>query len=198
MSDYFKYFPQIQYGGKVVTNITRRVKILDNIENDPYAYLPYTVKDNETPEEVAHLYYGDVAHVWIVWYSNNIVDPYFDWPLTYRDLEATLVKKYKVQAETDEGRELSDLEIVNWTMDTSTNENILYYYDSEGSRVTKDTVINAAHFFNGSNPSEGWLAMRIYESEEKSNEEKRVIRLLNRNYTDLATENLKRIMNGRK
>lgn len=193
MPDYFKYFPKIEYNGKVVTDITKRAKILDDVENDPYAYMPYTIKDGESPEEIAQFYYGDVAHVWLVWYSNQTIDPYFDWPLPYVEWEKTLAKKYKAQAEKDLNRtDLTDDEIVQWTQSNATNENILYYYDEDDTHLSKDSIIN------GSVPSSGWIAKRIYEYEDDTNEAKRDIRLMNKSYLDLATDNLKRIMNGRK
>jgi hypothetical protein len=189
MSKYFKFFPTITYGDKVVTDITRRAKILEDIESNTYAYLPYTVKDMERPEDVALGYYGDPSLVWLVYYSNNIVDPYHEWPLDFTNFEKMIVKKHKAEAEKSMGTTLKDQEIINWTQNTTTNDNILYYYDSDNNRISKDTIINGAVAL------EGWTAMRIYDSEFLENENKREIRLMNKMYASQAVENLKKVIN---
>jgi len=189
MPKYFSYFPEISYNGKVVKDITRNARILDSVESNPYSYLPYTIKDEERAEDIAQHYYGDINLVWLVYYSNKIVDPYFEWPVSFQNFERTLVKKYKVQAEKSEGTTLKDSEVLNWTQKTTTNDNILYYYDEDDNRVSKDTIINSAI------PTSGWTAMRIYDKELADNEAKRNIQLLNRVYTDIAVENLKKVIN---
>lgn len=79
---------------KTVTDITRRVKIIDDIRRDPYGFLPYTVKDDDRPEDVARYYYGDANKVWIVYMANSIVDPYTQWPLSNDNLDKTIRAKY--------------------------------------------------------------------------------------------------------
>ena len=79
--EFFADFPIIKYNNEPVRDISVRIDILENIKTDPYAFLPYTVKNGERAEEVAYLYYGNPKYVWIVYLSNNIIDPYFEWPL---------------------------------------------------------------------------------------------------------------------
>lgn len=100
MSHYFRYFPSTTYMNKTVTDITRRVSIIESIEKDPYGFLPYTVKDGDRPEDVARYYYGDTNKVWIVYLSNNIIDPYTQWPLSNADLDKTIRAKYSRDAKT--------------------------------------------------------------------------------------------------
>jgi len=94
MSKYFTYFPKVSYLNKSVTDITRRVKINENLLVDPYAFLPYTVSGEDRPEDVAYYYYGDQNKVWLVYLANNIIDPYTQWPLSNSNLDKTLDKKY--------------------------------------------------------------------------------------------------------
>ena len=56
--------------------------------------LPYTVIVPEKPDDVAFNYYGDTTYSWLVLISNNILDPYFEWPMSTREFEAYLKKKY--------------------------------------------------------------------------------------------------------
>lgn len=96
MSNYFKLFPTTTYENRLVTDITRRVRIVEQLSTDPYAILPYVVKEGERPEDVAYYYYGDQNKVWMVYLANNIVDPYIQWPLDDQNLYYTLLKKYEI------------------------------------------------------------------------------------------------------
>jgi hypothetical protein len=96
MSDYFKLFPTTTYDNRLVTDITRRPRIVEQLATDPYAILPYVVKEGERPEDVAYYYYGDQNKVWMVYLANNIVDPYIQWPLDDQNLYYTLLKKYEI------------------------------------------------------------------------------------------------------
>lgn len=94
MSRYFRYFPTVNYNGEKVVNISRRVKVSDSLMNDPYLYLPYTIKEDDRAEDIAYYYYGDVNKVWMIYLANNIVDPYTQWVLNSDDFEKTIRKKY--------------------------------------------------------------------------------------------------------
>jgi len=48
----------------------------------------------EKPDDVAYNYYDSAAYSWLVLISNNILDPYFEWPMDTREFEAYLKKKY--------------------------------------------------------------------------------------------------------
>jgi hypothetical protein len=94
MAKYFRYFPKIEYNGLSVTDITRRVKVAEKLQADPYLFLPYTVTDDDRAEDIARLYYGDVNKVWMIYLANNIIDPYTQWPLSNEKFESTIRKKY--------------------------------------------------------------------------------------------------------
>lgn len=95
MSKYFTYFPKVEYLGRTVSDITRRVKIVEDLENDPYAFLPYTITDNDRPEDIAYYYYGDANKVWMVYLANQIIDPYSQWPLSSENFEKSMIAKYE-------------------------------------------------------------------------------------------------------
>jgi len=62
MAKYFQNFPVIEYQGKKVRDITRRNGFLKSVQTNPYLFLPYTIKDNERPEDVAQFYYGSTDY----------------------------------------------------------------------------------------------------------------------------------------
>jgi hypothetical protein len=99
--EYFAQFPQILYTfdpNKVefssVVDIFARVKMLDDVLKNSLVYYEYSVQDGDTPEIIAHKYYGDSKRHWIVMFSNQIIDPYFDFPLTQANLERNIISKY--------------------------------------------------------------------------------------------------------
>ena len=97
MSDFFKHFPKITHNGIRATDITRRVKILEKLGKSPFLYQPYTIKMNETPEDIAFYYYGEASMSWLVLLANNIINPDAQWPKTTEKLESYITNKYMSQ-----------------------------------------------------------------------------------------------------
>jgi hypothetical protein len=110
MSEYFTNIPNLYYkfdqitdisGKKVdkiheklITDITLRQKLKASIKNDLLTFYTYRVKDGERPDTIAHIYYGSIRYTWLVFLSNNIFDPFFEWPMSHSELEAHIASKY--------------------------------------------------------------------------------------------------------
>ncbi|AGR47784.1 baseplate wedge subunit [Sinorhizobium phage phiM7] len=189
MSSYFSNFPKIKYNDQVVRNIMLRVKILDKVKHDPYAYLPYTVKEGERAEDIAFYYYGSTEYIWLVFLSNKIIDPYFEWPLSENELFLSLAKKYRARAMADMNQTfMTDFEVFNWTMNEARTANIEYYQNGN-LKMTPDT-------YSLSNIAlEGWQPIRIFDVENERNENMRNIQLLNNSYAKLADDNIRNLLN---
>jgi hypothetical protein len=82
----------------IVTNITSLVSINGDLKNNGVAFYDYLVEDGETPEIVAHKFYGNSNKHWIILMMNDIAHPQFDWPLSTNSLELYIDKKYEAQA----------------------------------------------------------------------------------------------------
>ena len=121
MAKYFENFPTITYEGQRVKDITRRNSFTKMVSTNPLLYLPYTIKESERAEDIAHFYYGSTDYTWLVYISNNIIDPYHQWPMAAADFNSYLIEKYGEQS----GRVGED--VVDWTKDDN-GENIIYYY----------------------------------------------------------------------
>ena len=121
---YFENFPIIEYQGSRVRDITRRSAFIKAIANNPFIYYPYTVKEGERAEDVARWYYGSVDYIWVVYMSNNIIDPYYEWPMDPQTFKDYLVKKYS-ELSGEVGEDVIDL-----IQDTDNDDNILYYVRS--------------------------------------------------------------------
>lgn len=122
MSKYFSNYPLIQYQDKRVRDITRRSKVRDTILQDPYVFLPFTVREGEKPEDIARLYYGSVSDTWLVLLANNITDPYYQWPLSDEEFNQHFINKYSEIS----GR--TGFDVIRWGQDENLTDNIVYYY----------------------------------------------------------------------
>ena len=78
---YFDNFPIISYKKKDVTNLLRRVAIRSKAKTNTLIFDTYDVKEGETPEMIADKLYDDVELHWVVLIVNNIVDRYHEWPM---------------------------------------------------------------------------------------------------------------------
>lgn len=118
---YFEKFPVITYEGQRVKDITRRNNFSAFVAANPMLFMPFTVKEGERPEDIANYYYGSTDYTWLVYMSNNIIDPYHQWPMAEADFNAYLIEKYGSQS----GR--VGEEVVELTKEDN-GENVIYYY----------------------------------------------------------------------
>jgi hypothetical protein len=97
---YFQNFPYTYYSldnartSQVVTDITNRAVISDEVKTNLSLYDEYDVKDGETPELVADRFYNNPELHWIILQYNDIIDPRFDWPLDTNNLTRYTTGKY--------------------------------------------------------------------------------------------------------
>lgn len=120
--EYFDKLPEITYNGVLVRDITRRVSFLKQAISNPYVFLPYTIKEGERAEDIAYYYYGNPNYAWLVYLSNNIVDPYNEWPLDEDTFNNYIMDKYKEQSRRE------GWDVVAWAQDETRDDNIVYYY----------------------------------------------------------------------
>ncbi len=98
---YFESFPGTIYtfdkntlNNQVVTDILARSTFLREIANNTSIAYEYNVKETDTPEIIAHKVYGDAYRSWIILLFNQIINPYYDFPLTTDSLDAFIQNKY--------------------------------------------------------------------------------------------------------
>jgi hypothetical protein len=99
---YFEYFPQTGYDLlsdknniriNIVTNILVRIRKKLNITNISF-FEQHFISDGDRAEILAYEIYGDSSLHWLIMYANYMTNPFFDWPLTYYDLQKFVAKKY--------------------------------------------------------------------------------------------------------
>lgn len=167
MTPYFAKFPTIGYDisgsgqTQIVVDILERIKIRDTLLQNWLIFYEYDVKDGETPELIAAKLYGDSNYHWIILMANNIVDPYYDWPMSYENLVATIRKRYGTP-------QLDGL--------LYAYQNIYAYYDNYGNVIDYNSYVAL--------PANMRTAMTVYDWEVAQNETKRRIQLLDASYVD--------------
>ena len=75
-------------------DITRRISLRDFGVNRKWILYDYSIKDGDRPDMLSYKYYGDSTLDWVIFLTNNIIDPYYDWPLTQYNLEQYITQKY--------------------------------------------------------------------------------------------------------
>ena len=97
---YFTYFSTRLYdpvgnnNPKLVTDIFSRVRLRTAVKKEVVMLDPYDVKEGESPEIVADKHHGSVFYHWVVLMTNNIIDPYHQWPKSTRQMQLYLADKY--------------------------------------------------------------------------------------------------------
>lgn len=96
MSNYFEAFGLQQYGeaNEISRKLTTRANIAQSVLKQSTAFYPYTLKEGERPDTLSFLYYAKPELEWLVFFANDIIDPYYDWYLTHEQLNAFVVSKY--------------------------------------------------------------------------------------------------------
>lgn len=117
MSSYFKKFRSIQYDGKLATNLMARLR-LTNEADASKLYYTYEVKEFERPDHIAYEYYNDPKLDWLVYLSNKIKDPYFEWLMDTNTFENFIIQKYG-------SKEYALKKILFWKVNWFNNESFL-------------------------------------------------------------------------
>ena len=92
--NYFDKLPTITYNNNLVKNIVARARLSDSVKKQKTAFYPYTLDATDRIDNLSNLYYENPGYSWLIWLTNNTIDPYHDLPLTEEDLISHIVSKY--------------------------------------------------------------------------------------------------------
>jgi|TARA_B100001989_G_scaffold241604_1_gene207657 hypothetical protein len=182
MSFYFRPFPKINYDVKknnsplLLTDITKRYKIRDILQQKAAIYYNYTVRDGDRPDLIAFKYYGDETLDWLIFLCNNMMDPYYDWPLDYRKFTAYMKSLYG-SVDVAKSTVFEYRKILN-------EQSTLI----DGTVVPKRTVVIDLNTYNSLSTSVR-EEIDAYQYYEELNDAKREIKLLDERFVpDIITE----------
>jgi hypothetical protein len=170
---YFNNLPTIEYGTKVARNLITRPKIKEFILGNPNVIYDYVIKDGERPDIIANAYYGDSNFVWLIFLANNIVDPYYDWPLTQEQFKDFIIDKYG-------------------SVETAKSTIKHYKHKTKGTLITKETYdLNATML---KIVASDYQSIDVYKFEDEANEAKRSIKLIDARLATSAFAKLREAM----
>ena len=174
---YFDQFPVIFYDAvgntdpKIVTHLLKRVAVNSKARATTVLYDTYDVRNGETPESIAHKYYGDAEYHWVVLLVNNITDRFHQWPMNTRQFLAHLAERY------DNVDGVHHYEISQVSGDTSVKINIgTSNIDENGDTISSATLITNREY------------------EESKQDTLRRIRLLDPDYLEQFVEDFERLI----
>ena len=183
MSYYFRPFPTVNYSHKknknfeLLTNITLRYKVREIVKQQKTIYYDYVIKDSDRPDIIAYKYYKDETLDWILLITNDIIDPYYDWPLTQEGFNAYMKSLYgsvsKSQTTVYEYRKIL------------TNQSVR----NDGSVIPKRTVVVDLNTYNSLVATDREI-IYAYDYYLEQNDAKRNIKILDKRFINQLTRDV--------
>jgi hypothetical protein len=181
----------------VLTNILARANLLQNFLSSPAIYYEYDIQDGDTPEIIAHKYYGDVYRYWVVLFANQIMDPQWEWPMSGSVFQSYINSKYTLASPS-----VNPLTTVHHyekqidTLDISTNitttNKIAISQNTYNSLTTSTTNYSLATGTVKMTISKNLI--NIYNYELQLNEDKRNIKILKSNFVSQLEQQFQSLM----
>ena len=164
---YFSKFPLFAYdiknnnNYKLLPDILRRVKLRALVKSGGMLFDKYDVKEGEKPEDVAFKWFGDPELHWVILMTNNVTDRYYGWPMNFVQFQEYLTDKYG-----------------------SGNEDAVHHYEvtKDSGRTTGQGPNDYSHLVEVNSDTDNASSISNREYEEREQDKKRSIRLLDRKY----------------
>ena len=194
---YFKQVPNFEYVSRLpdakisdyitVKNLFKRGKIADDIFQDLTFFTKYQIEGDDRPDNVAFKVYNDPTLDWVVLLSNNMVNIQSEWPMLQNDFDRYLLDKYGTYEKLNEAHHYETTDIKNEDgvvitpagLTVASDYSVTYYDPATGQEVTKQNttteVTNLAY-------------------EEKKEDAKRNIFLLQPEYLNVIKDDMKNMM----
>ena len=158
---------------KLVKNIFNKSVVVDAFMQNPNSHYEYTIKDGETPQIIAELYYDDSNYYWVILMMNDIVNYRDEWPLSTAKFDAMINSKYK-------------------TVKNAESQTIHYYDKQWNTIISKETYDRMKE---RKDPAiEKYERLNALEMENIKNEKNRVIRLLRKRSLTEFVERFAQVM----
>ncbi len=172
---FFHKFPYVDYdilgnGEKQkIRNFFKRFDFRNKIRKYGSIYTKWIIRDEDTPQVIAHKLYNSTHYYWIVLMINQMLDPFFDFPMTELELLDYIDKKYGVE-----------------------NRYALHHYESIDTGDIADLpsgiIVDEKYPFK--------KEISNHEYELKKNDNKRHILLLKPEYLEQVLQELESILNS--
>ena len=201
MPAYFRNVPDFEYVSRTadtkqiseyqkVKNLFKRGKLKNDIFNDLTYFTKYQIVGDDRPDNVAFEIYQDSTLDWLVLMANNIVNIQNEWPISNADFYELMLDKYGSydtlfngihHYETIEVKDARDVKIVNAGLKVESDYSVTFFDERAGGMRTVTPTIPVTN----------------YQYEQKVNEDKRNIYLLQPRYLQVVRDDLEDIMTYR-
>lgn len=94
MTQYFKKLPIISYANTPSINIMARVNLTKLALQSKQSYYAYVIDEGERADVLSYNYYKSPDYTWLIHLSNQVIDPYYDYPVSFDDLNGLITAKY--------------------------------------------------------------------------------------------------------
>ena len=176
---YFNKFPLMIYDMKgddkfkLLPDILRRVKTRASIKSSLNIFDTYDVRNGERPEDIAFKWFGDAELHWVILMTNNVSDRYYDWPMSQQQLEVFLKDKYS-------------------------NPDAIHHYETPrtSGRTTGQGPFDYSHLVEVNSDFDNASSISNREFEEREQDRKRSIRLLDKRYLPDFIDEFNNLVNG--
>lgn len=166
-----------------VQNPLVRYKIKDILKSKTALYYTRTVNDNETAEFIAERYYGDESLDWVLYVTNDIIDPYYDWPLEYNSFINYIKKKYgSVPAAQQQVHHYEKIVVERKRLFDGT--------------IVEPVSITIDETTYNTLPTSQKRLVDSYTYEEEANDAKRTIKILQKSYLPKFLDEVRTIFNA--
>ena len=174
---YFSKFPNMVYdvknngNFKLLPDILRRVKQRNAIKSGQFIFDTYDVRNGETPETVAYKWFGDAELHWVILMTNNVLDRYHDWPMNSVQLQEFLEDKYS-------------------------NPDGIHHYEitKDSGTLTPQGPTDYSHKVEVNSDTANASSVSNREYEEREQDKKRSIRLLNQKFLNDFVEEFDKLI----
>ena len=154
---------------KLVTDLMTRVKVRDKVIDEISLYDKYDVPSGEKPEDTAFKHFGDAEYHWVILLTNNVTDRYYGWPLSEQDFESYVKDKYA-------------------------NPDAIHHYEKVQSSGAQTSIDNS-HLIECNSTDTGAQSVSNREFEQRIQDKKSRIKLLEPAYLPILIEEFERLMN---
>ena len=200
MSSYFSEVPNFEYVSRLpdakisdyitVKNFFKRGFLREDIFQNLAFFTKYSITGNDRPDNVAFEIYQDSTLDWLVLMANNIVNIQNEWPISNTDFDELMLDKYGSydtlfngihHYETIEVKDARDVKIVNAGLKVESDYSITFFDERANQMKTITPTIPVTN----------------YQYEQKVNEDKRNIYLLQPRYVQVVRDDLEDLMTYR-
>lgn len=221
--EYFSKFPTTLYSFdtanndfRTVVNILDRTTFIPQVLSQGLVFYPYSYKETDKPEIIADKYYGDTKRHWIVMYANEVIDPWNDFALNYADLNNNIIAQYGSLANAAATLDHVEMHTTTLTISPQGSANSQtvvtllaspFVYNFTTGQIQSIALPNIAFptISLGSNTvmtsdgstvtiSQVMIAVSALQQLTTTNDNKRVIQLVDNQYADVIEQQFEQLM----